>query len=177
MTQKVEIVSRVSNENNDSALPGYLPLAYHKNLAENEFVLTPFKSSLGAKGTCNSKWAREIHHENLLWIHKGAASRLGLKHGNRVRIVSSVGALISRVRTTNRIHPQSVALAEGFGHTAAGNVAKAVPFKSSDQDTSLIWWSKAGKGVNSQEILERRTDPLGNGSSLKDTVVRIERIT
>ena len=176
-SQKIEISSRLSKKNINSTLPEYHSIAYHKDLEEDEFVLATFKSSLYAKGTSNSKWAREILQENLLWVNKQAASRLGLKHGDRVRIISSVGALITRVHTTHRIHPQSVALAEGFGHTATGNVAKAKRFKSSDQDTKLIWWSKAGSGVNPHEIIERRTDPLGGGLSLKDTVVRIERIT
>lgn len=176
-SQKIEMSSRLLEKNNNSTLPEYLSIAYHKDLEEDEFVLTTFKSNLYAKGTSNSKWAREILHENPLWLNKQAASRLDLKHGDRVRIISSVGALITRVHTTHRIHPQSVALAEGLGHTATGNVAKAKRFKSNDQDSNLIWWSKAGSGVNPHEIIERRTDPLGGGLSLKDTVVRIERLT
>jgi anaerobic selenocysteine-containing dehydrogenase len=93
-----------------------------------------------------------------------------------VRVVSSVGALDIRVILTSRIHPRSVALAEGMGHDAVGNVARGIRFKSSDFDTSLIWWAKSGNGVNPYAVIERRKDPFGGGYALKDTVVRIEKI-
>jgi anaerobic selenocysteine-containing dehydrogenase len=143
---------------------------------KDEFILTTFKSNLWAKGTANSKWAREILHENRLWINKDVAHRLGIKNGDRVRVTSSVGSLISRVLTTHRIHPESVAIAEGLGHSAVGNVAKARRFRSNDLDTNLIWWGRKGNGMNPNEIIERRVDPMGGGLGLKDTRVRIERI-
>jgi len=69
-----------------------------------------------------------------------------------------------------------VALAEGLGHTAVGNVARSRRFKSQDSDTSLIWWAQKGNGVNPMEIIETQYDPRGGGLGLKDTVVRIEKI-
>jgi len=174
--QKVEIYSNTLKQNNQSPVPEYQPIIKHKKKKEDEFILTAFKSNLRARGTANSKWAREILHENRLWINKEAADRLGIKNGNKVRVSSSVGTLTVRALITNRIHPGSVALAEGLGHTAVGNVAKAKRFKSYDRDTNLIWWDKKGRGVNPNEIIERRADSIGGGQCLKDTVVRVEKI-
>lgn len=174
--KKVNVYSDSLKQNGHPPLPEYQPIASHKKKKENEFILTMFKSNLNAKGTTNSKWAREILHENRLWINKEVAERLDLKNGDRVRVTSSVGILIVHVLTTSRIHPESVAIAEGFGHTAVGNVAKARRFKSKDKDTILIWWDKKGNGVNPNKIIERKTDPMGGGQGLKDTVVRIEKI-
>jgi anaerobic selenocysteine-containing dehydrogenase len=101
---------------------------------------------------------------------------LGIKNGDKVRVSSSVGMLILRVLTTNRIHPESVALAEGLGHTAFGSLAQAVRSKSKDRDTQLVWWSKKGKGVNPFSIIENRVDPVGGGLASKDTVVQIEKV-
>jgi len=157
-------------------MPVYTPIDTHKDLGGNKFVLTMYKSNLWAKGTTNSKWVREIDHENRLWINKEAASQLNISNGDRVRVVSSVGALEVHVIVTSRIHPNSVALAEGLGHDAVGNVAKGKRFKSSDLDTSLVWWAKAGNGVNPLGVIERQKDPFGGGYALKDTVVRIEKI-
>ncbi|NIO48391.1 MAG: molybdopterin-dependent oxidoreductase [Candidatus Aminicenantes bacterium] len=173
--QKVEIYSKALKQNGYSPLPDYEPL-FAPEKKKDEFILTTFKSNLWAKGTANSKWVREILHENRLWINKDVARRLGIKNGERVRVTSSVGSLVSRVLTTHRIHPWSVAMAEGLGHSAVGKVAKGKRFKSNDQDTNLIWWDKKGNGVNPNEIIVRQADPIGGGLGLKDTRVRIERI-
>jgi thiosulfate reductase/polysulfide reductase chain A len=175
LRQKIEIYSSTLKQNGHSPLPKYQPLFVPKN-KKDEFILTTFKSNLWAKGTANSKWVREILHENRLWINKDVAHRLGIKNGDRVRVTSSVGSLISRVLTTHRIHPKSVAIAEGLGHSAVGNVAKAKRFRSIDQDTNLIWWGRKGNGVNPNNIIVRRVDPVGGGFGLKDTKVRIEKI-
>ena len=174
--QRVSISSPIEEDQAYPSMPVYSPVDAHKDLCGNEFILTMYKSNLWAKGTANSKWAREIFHVNRLWINREAAASLDISNGDMVRIVSSVGALDIRVIITSRIHPQSVALAEGLGHDAVGNVAKGKRFKSSDLDTSLIWWTKAGNGVNPYTVIERRKDPFGGGYALKDTVVRIEKI-
>lgn len=174
--EKIEIYSNSLKQDGHSPLPVYQPIPIHTKKNKNEFILTPFKSNLMARGTANSKWAREILHENRLWMNKEAAVRLGIKNGDRVRVSSPVGNLITRVLTTNRIHPNSVALAEGLGHKAVGNIAKARRFKSNDNDTNLLWWEKKGSGVNPNEIIDSRTDPISMGPGLKDTVVRLEKI-
>jgi len=175
LRQKVEIYSNALKQNGHPPLPEYELLTASKK-KKDEFILTTFKSNLWAKGTANSKWAREILHENRLWINKDIARTLGIKNGDRVRVTSSVGSLISRVLTTHLIHPESVAMAEGLGHSAVGNVAKGKRFRGNDQDTNLIWWDKKGNGTNPNEIIERRVDPMGGGFGLKDTRVRIEKI-
>jgi thiosulfate reductase/polysulfide reductase chain A len=174
--QRVFILSRTEKVTQFPTMPEYSPVEAHKNLGANEFVLTMYKSNLWAKGTANSKWVREIFHENRLWINKEAAAQLNISNGDMVRVVSSVHSLDIRVILTSRIHPQSVALAEGLGHDAVGNVAKGKRTKSLDLDTSLIWWTKTGNGVNPFSVIERKKDPLGGGYALKDTVVRIEKI-
>jgi anaerobic selenocysteine-containing dehydrogenase len=157
-------------------LPEYQPIASHKNKKEGEFVLTTFKTALTSRGTTNSKWIQEIFHENRLWMNKQAASKLNIKNGDRVRVISPAGAIITSVLVTERIHPDSVAIAEGFGHKAGGHFAQASPFSSPDQDSALIWWKKSGNGENPNEVIERRQDRSAGGFALKDTVVRIEKI-
>lgn len=172
--ERIKII--LSPKETKTPLPEYRPILTRRKREKNEFVLTTFKSNLWSEGTGNSKWAREILHQNLLWINKNAARKLGIKNGERVRVSSSAGTLITQVLTTERIHPQSVALAEGLGHEALGKVARAKKWKSKDRDTYLIWWEKKGKGVNPYRIMERKKDPISGGPGLKDTVVRIEKI-
>lgn len=157
-------------------LPDYTPAHTQKNKNPNQFVLTTFKTNLGTEGMENSKWAREILHENRVWMNKQKAQQLGIKNGEMVRVSSSVGSLTLRVMTTHRIHPESVAIAEGLGHTAFGSAAQAQKSRSKDRDTQLIWWSKKGKGVNPYSIIENRVDPVGGGLASKDTVVQVHKI-
>jgi len=170
-----KIVIRSEKQSVQPPLPGYQPIASHKSKKEGEFILTTFKTALSSRGTANSKWTREILHENRLWMNKQAASTLNIKNGDRVRVISSAGMIMTRVLVTERIHPDSVAIAEGLGHTAVGRVAKGMPFSSSDQDTSLIWWKNSGNDANPNQVIERLQDSAG-GFALKDTVVRIEEI-
>lgn len=172
---KVEIYSRKLEKENNSPLPEYQTLAAQKKRTKDSFILTTFKTNLKGRRTANSKWAREIFHENRLWMNKDVAFRMGIKDGDRVRVTSPAGSLTVRVLTTRRIHPESVALAEGLGHTAVGNVARARRFKSQDRDTRLIWWEKTGSGVNPMEIVQRVSDPIGGGQGSKDTRVQIEK--
>lgn len=173
---RVKILDDSLLRKNQTALPEYKPLSLQETKKKEEFVLTTFKSNLFAKGSANCKWSREISHVNPLWINKETAKKLGLKNRDRVRVTSTIGTLNTSILTTSRIHPESVALEEGFGHTGIGDFAKAKKSKSTDQDTNLIWWEKEGPGVNPNEIIERITDPFTGGFALKDTVVKIEKI-
>jgi thiosulfate reductase/polysulfide reductase chain A len=157
-------------------LPDYIPVHFEEKTKSDSFILTTFKTNLGTTGMENSKWAREIFHENRLWMNKQRAVLLGIKNGEKVRVSSSVGSVILRVLTTNRIHPQSVAIAEGLGHTAFGSVAQAQKSKSKDRDTQLVWWGKEGNGINPLTLVENRSDPVGGGFATKDTVVQIEKV-
>jgi len=172
---KVEIYSRKLEKANNSPLPDYKIPVSQKKRTKDSFILTTYKTNLAGRKTANSKWAREIFHENLLWMNRDVAGQMGIKDGDRVRVISSTGSLTVRVLTTRRIHPESVALAEGLGHKAVGNVARARRFKSMDRDTRLIWWEKSGNGVNPMEIIERVKDPIGGGQGSKDTLVQIEK--
>ncbi len=161
---------------NNSSLPEYVSASSSGDRVLDRFVLTPFKTNLGTRGMENSKWAREILHENRLWMNKERARRLGMKNGDKVRVSSSLGSINTRILTTDRIHPDSVALAEGVGHTAFGKVAQAQKFRSKDNDTQLIWWGKEGRGVNPNAIIEPLMDPVGGGQASKDTVVQVQKL-
>jgi len=172
---KIEIYSEEKKSRGLPAYPTYQPL-HDAQPTRNSLILTTFKSSLFSTGTANSKWTREILHDNPVWINKNTAEKMGLKQGDKVLLESSAGALEVRVLTTERIHPESAALAEGFGHSALGRVARSQKFHSSDPDTGLLWWHQKGSGVNPFELIENRKDPLGGGQGSKDTIVTITKI-
>jgi anaerobic selenocysteine-containing dehydrogenase len=170
----IHIPSENKEKEGFSILPGYQAAESLKK--KTEFTLTTYKPGFFVKGTMNSKWLREISHDNPLWINRKAAENLGIQNGDPLRISSESASLVVRALVTDRIHPESVALAEGFGHTATGRIAKAEKFKSSDRDTLLLWWKKEGKGINPNELIRGKADPLSGVFASKGTSVKIEKL-
>ena len=118
----------------------------------------------------------EIVHRNPLWIHEETARRLHVEKGDRVRITSSTGSLVTPVFVTQGIHPRTVALSDNVGRWQYGHVAEGKPFRSEDSETKLIWWGKHGTGVHPSSIIPIQLDPVGEGQGWMDTVIRIEKV-
>ena len=58
--------------------------------------------------------------ENVVWVNPVAASQWKLSSGDYVRLKNQDGVVSNpvRVRVTERIRPDSVFMAHGFGHTS-----------------------------------------------------------
>jgi thiosulfate reductase/polysulfide reductase chain A len=97
--------------------------------------------------------------ENEVWLNRTAASRLGLKHGDWVRLRNQDGVLSNRVqvKATSRIRPDCVYLVHGFGHTARG-LRHAY-----------------GRGASDAQLITRyKTDPLMGGTAMNVNFVTVE---
>jgi anaerobic selenocysteine-containing dehydrogenase len=101
---------------------------------------------------------------------------MGLKQGDRVKVSSKVGSLVVPVRFSQGVHPRVVVMAEGLGHTELGTIARAKQEKSSDPDTSLLWWGKEGNGVNPHVLVRADFDPVGGGIAWNDTRVTLSKV-
>ncbi len=68
--------------------------------------------------TTNNPLLFELTPENQLWVNPLVASQWSLSSGDYVRLASPAGAISNpvRVRVTERIGPDSVFMAHGFGH-------------------------------------------------------------
>jgi anaerobic selenocysteine-containing dehydrogenase len=128
-----------------------------------ELLLVTFSKNIMSSQLANCKYLAEIVHDNPLWIHPVTAEKLGIKNGDRVKLQTSVGEIETKVRVTQSIHPQAVALARDFGHWAVGNIARSRKFKSADPDTSLLFWEDKGNGVHINSIIARNFDASGGG--------------
>ncbi len=158
-------------------LPGYVPVLHHRQLGEREFHLITFQWNVHSYAqTANCKWLMEIIHRNPLWINEETAKRMVLENGDRVRIISSLGSLVTPVFVTQGIHPRAVALSDNVGHWNYGRTAQGQPFQSEDPETNLIWWGKHGTGVHPNSIIPILQDPYGEGQGWMDTVIRMEKV-
>ncbi len=161
----------------EPSLPVYTPIPHHQKMGEREFHLITFQWNVHSYSqTSNCKWLMEIVHRNPLWINEEKARKMNLKPGDRVRVSSSLGSLITPIFITQGIHPQVVALSDSLGRWNYGLIAQGKPFRSEDQETCLIWWGKHGTGVHPNPIIPFQQDPVGGGQGWMDTVVKVEKV-
>lgn len=157
--------------------PGYIKSHIHwENMKEeNEICLVPtFRlPTLIHSRSGNSKWLAEISHTNPVWMHPKTAARLNLETGNLIRVTTDIGYFVNKVWVTEGIRPDIVACSHHNGRwrrevdplnnvwaTNTVNVRPVKtewklrhlrgvnPIRSSDPDTSRIWWSEAGVHQN-----------------------------
>jgi len=161
----------------EPSLPAYAPIPYHQKLKEGEFHLVTFEWNVHSHSqTANCKWLMEIVHRNPLWVNEETAKRMSLNDGDRVKVTSSLGSLVTPVFVTQGIHPRVVALSDSLGRWYYGRTPQGKPFRSQDPETNLLWWGKHGAGVHPNPIIPIQQDPLGEGQGWMDTVIKIEKV-
>jgi thiosulfate reductase / polysulfide reductase chain A len=119
-SKKIELYSTRLAERQFDPVPRYTE---HGRPPAGAFRLLQGRSPLHTFGrTVNYPSLGSVQSENALWLNPEAASRAGIKHGERVRMVNEDGvrSLPIVVRVTARIRPDCVYLVHGFGHTASG---------------------------------------------------------
>ncbi len=97
--------------------------------------------------------------ENILWINKDVAARMGLKTGDLAEVANGSYRKKIRVFATELIHPEAVFMLHGFGHT--------VPYQSRAYQ----------KGVADQRLevgLLDVFDPAGGASALCECFVEVK---
>jgi len=109
--------------------------------------------------THTNRLLADLMRDNEVWLNRTAASRLGLKSGDWVRLRNEDGVVSNRVqvKATARIRPDCVYLVHGFGHSARG-LRHAF-----------------GRGASDAQLLTRyRTDPLMGGTAMNVNFVTLE---
>ncbi|UCE06661.1 MAG: molybdopterin-dependent oxidoreductase, partial [bacterium] len=162
-SRKFEIKLQQFKKLGASALPSPGKFTAESSSGNNELVLITFSRNMVSSQLANCKYLAEIAHENLLWIHPETAKTKGIEKGDRVKLETAVGKIEVKVRLTESILPQTVAIARDFGHWAVGNIAQAKKFKSVDPDTSLLFWEGKGNGVHVNSIISKNIDAEGGG--------------
>jgi len=175
-SRKFEIKLQQFEKLGASALPSPGKFTAESNSENDELVLVTFSKNIISSQLANCKYLAEIAHDNPLRIHPDTAKTKGIKNGDGVKLQTSVGEIETKVRLTESIHPQAVALARNFGHWAVGNIAQAKKFKSVDPDTSLLFWESEGNGVYVNSIISKNIDSEGGGQVWNGIKVRISKV-
>ena len=146
-------------------LPHYDEVKFLGDQDQYPLILIPYQPLLVLEnGSQNYPWAQEsflpmdgIGWDNLAEINGETAHRLGLKDGEEVWVESSFNKIKGRVKLSEGVHPEVVAMAWGQGHFAAGR------------------WQK-GIGSNPNEVIGVDYDRISGQAAFFNTRVRVYRV-
>lgn len=108
--------------------------------------------------TQNTPLLSELYPENELWLNEDKAGDLGIENGAYVRLENQDGVISNpiKVKATQRIRPDAVFMAHGFG-----------------QDAPLLHRAN-GKGASDAKLQTRyKLDPISGGAGMRVNFVRI----
>jgi len=167
---KVMEVTEYTARGEQAFIPHYEPAKLHGDEAEYPFAFIDSKSRLNREG--RSQNLREYYE--FLKVDPGSTShtdevrmnpidgkKLGLKDGDKVKLISPEKEVVSQVRLWEGLRPGTVNHTYGFGHWAYGQVA------AGDYSKHLP------RGYNNNELLPADYDRL-SGSTARHAVSRVK---
>ncbi len=132
-------------KDNGSPDPGYYHLIYGR-VPQHTFGRSQ-----------NNAYLAELHETNAVWVNPKTAKIWGLENGDKVWLKNQDGIVsnfATTVRVTERIRPDSVYVAHGFGHT------------------SKFMRKAFGKGINDIELITNvKLDPVTGGTGMRANFV------
>lgn len=108
-------------------------------------------------GTQNNGFLWEIQKTNTVWINTAEAKKLGIVDGDMVKVASNVGEQTLPAYVTERIRPDCVFYAHGFGRLSP----------------QLSYVHKVG--ASQAEILEDYIEPISGNAAMHETFVTITK--
>lgn len=177
--EKINLFSERLHKSGFAGLPTWMSHPDHKNLNDNELILTTFKINVHTHSrTQNCKWLMEIYHENPAWINAATANRLGIQENDWIKLESRIGELVTKAKITQGVHPNAISISHHLGHWAFGEYAsgkKSSVHVENDSDTKLVDWDNYGMHLN--KIIPNYGDPISGAMCWNDTVVSVSKIS
>ncbi|MCJ7640297.1 MAG: molybdopterin-dependent oxidoreductase [Desulfobacterales bacterium] len=157
------LLSKMKKKTGDlDCLPHYKESQFLGEREKYPLILFPYQPLMHMEnGSQNYPWAQEIFlpmqgmgWDNLAEINSETANALKLREGEEVWVESPFQRMKVKLKCSEGVHPEVVAVSIGQGHSAYGR------------------WQK-GMGVNPNEILGVDYDPVSGQSSFFNTRVRV----
>lgn len=153
-------------EKNAEALPKWHPKREQPSTEYPYYYLTFIPGVHKRNTTQNNAILNEMFPTNSALIPTQLATKLGIKNGDMVRIRSRVGAIELPAQLTERIRPDCVMVAHGFGHRS--------------KRMSLA----GGRGVRDGDLVPAQSmddavkaGNFGGASCIMDAVVNVEKLS
>ncbi len=172
-----ELYSELLKFKNFSALPIHRPTPEHERMSADDLILTTYKVPVQTHSrTANCKWLTEIYHVNRAMINSVTAAPRGIKTGDKIRIKSGIGEIITTANVAEAIVPGVVAISHHLGHWEYGRYAsgKKSPLGTdNDPDLKIKTWDTYG--VHPNWIIPNSPDPIAGQQRWMDTVVKVTK--
>jgi anaerobic selenocysteine-containing dehydrogenase len=173
----LELYSELLEMKGFSPLPTYYPVPEHRKMKPGQLMLTTYKVAchIHSRST-HRKWLAELYHDNPAWINSVTAKSLGISNGDRIRVKSQVGEIVTRAYVNEKIVPGVIAISMHLGRTESGRYGsgRKSPFaRDNDPDLKLKWWNDYG--VHPNWVIPNSPDPIGGQQRWMDTVVTVTK--
>jgi anaerobic selenocysteine-containing dehydrogenase len=161
-------------------MPTWIAIPEHQKMGPDDLILTTFKHATQTHSrTMNCKYLAELYHNNPAWINPETAKVRGIYDGDRIKVTSAVGEIVTKARVTEAIIPGVVAISHHCGHWAYGRYAsgRRAPFtdeERGDRDFKFKWWTE--NGVHPNWVIPNSPDPINGQQRWMDTVVKVTRV-
>jgi anaerobic selenocysteine-containing dehydrogenase len=121
-------------------------------------------------------WVDEIDHADPLMIHPSAAQGLGLKDGDWVTLTGPAGSVTTRVRLTEGIHPEAVAMAATTLDRESKASCRDEKAPGHQSEGQRRWWEGESYGSNVRKVIPWPEDPHRESPGWMDTRVTLTRL-
>ncbi|MDZ4246648.1 MAG: molybdopterin-dependent oxidoreductase [Dehalococcoidia bacterium] len=173
---KLELFSDSLAKAGMSPLPDWENVPGYEKEDNEALYFVTFKWNVLTSFTAPSKWLSEIVHDDALWMNVKTAEELGIGKGDNIKIIGPAGEIETKVRLTQGINPNVVAMSGQAGHWEMGRVARAEKFISDDPDTRFVWWGRHGNGVHPNSIMAASISPVTGAQIWHDNKVKVVKV-
>lgn len=164
-----------------------------KDDPDYDMVLITYKDILQTKSrTITSPWLRAVMPENFLYINTVDAKRLGLKTGDRAKVVSATNpegvwdlgptlgkkTMIGTIKVIEGVRPGVVSFPYGFGHWATGAEDFMIDGKVFKGDPKRKSGFHANAAMRLDPVVKNTpaSDPVGASVVFYDTRVKLIKV-
>jgi thiosulfate reductase/polysulfide reductase chain A len=155
LSKKIELYNQRYEKMGIDPMPVYNP---PKKVPKGQFRIVVGRNAYITQGSStNNRLLAELVPENELWMHPGAAEKLGIASGDTVEVSSSVGDEKLKVRITEETRRDTVYMDTGFGAISKG--------------LSVVY----GKGACISAVLEDRSDEISGNMAMHETIVTVRK--
>ena len=172
-----ELYSAIMKDKGFGALPTWISIPEHEKMKSGDLILTTYKVAVhGLSRTSHRKWISEMYHDNPGWINPKTAGSLGISHGDKIKVKSSIGEIVTSANVTEKITPGVIAVSFHVGREESGRYGsgkKSPEANDNDPDLALKYWDTYGANINS--IIPNTADPISGQLRCMDTVVTVSK--
>lgn len=173
-----EIYSNLVESKGFAPLPTWVAVPEHEKLGQDDLILTTFKVATQIHSRSpNCKYLTELYHKNPAWINPVEAAKRGIEDGDRIKVQSPVGEIVTEAKVTPAINVGVIAISHHCGHWEYGRYAsgkKAPGGRDDDPDLERIWW-KGDNGMHPNWLIANSPDPINGQQRWMDTVVQVSK--